>query len=210
MPAPIEFYFDFTSPYSYLASEQIDDLAARHGRTVDYRPTLLGAAFRVSGQRPLPEIPLKGDYSRRDIARSARYAGIAFALPDPFPIATVQAARACLVLQSQYPALATAYIHGVFRAYFVQGRNITEPAVLRAVLCDVMRDVLPDGSAGAPADAVLAATAGEAVKQRLKEAVDASIARGVFGAPYFIVDGEPFWGHDRLAHIERWLQSGPF
>jgi 2-hydroxychromene-2-carboxylate isomerase len=202
MAAPIEFYFDFTSPYSYLASEQIDALAARHGRAVDYRPTLLGAAFRVSGQRPLPDIPLKGDYSRRDIARSARYAGIAFQMPEPFPVATVQAARACLVLQQAQPALATAYIHGVFRAYFTQGRDITDPAVLRAVLHET--------GAGAQADAVLEATGQQAIKERLKAAVAASIERGVFGAPYFIVDGEPFWGHDRLPQVERWLRSGPF
>jgi len=200
MANPIEFYFDFTSPYSYLASEQIEPLAQRYGRTVAFRPTLLGAVFRISGQRPLLEIPLKGDYSRRDFARSARYANIAWQMPTVFPIATVQAARACLVLQASQPQLATAFIHGAFRAYFAQGRNIAQTGVLHEVLQEI----------GADAAAVLQATAEPQVKAQLKQAVDDSIARGVFGAPYVIVDGEPFWGSDRLPQVERWLATGPF
>ncbi len=136
MPSPIEFYFDFSSPYSYIAAEQIEALAARHGRTVKYRPTLLGAVFRVSGQRPLTEIPIKGRYSLRDFARSARFAGVPFAQPDPFPISTVHAARAFLVLEAQAPALATNFIHVAFRAYFAQGKNLSDVEVLRQVLSE--------------------------------------------------------------------------
>jgi 2-hydroxychromene-2-carboxylate isomerase len=200
MPAPIEFYFDFSSPYSYLASEQIEPLAARHGRAIDFKPVLLGAVFRVSGQRPLTEIPIKGDYSRRDFARSARFAGIPFCMPEPFPIGTVQAARACLVLQSTAPQRAVAFIHGAFRAYFAQGRNISDGEILRQVLTEC----------GADGDAVLDAATHPDVKERLKTAVDDAMARGVFGAPYFVIDGEPFWGNDRLPQVERWLASGPF
>lgn len=200
MPSAIEFYFDFSSPYSYLASEQIEALAARYGRTVQYKPTLLGAAFRLSGQRPLTEIPVKGQYSRRDFARSARFAGIAFCMPEPFPIATVQAARALLVLQQERPDLASQFVHAAFRAYFVDGRNIAQGEVLREVL----------QRCGADADSVLEATAQPQIKERLKAAVDESLARGVFGAPFIFVDGEPFWGNDRLPQIERWLASGPF
>jgi len=200
MPAPILFYFDFGSPYSYLASEQIADVAARHGRTVDYRPTLLGAAFRATGQRPLVDIPLKGDYSRRDMARSARLAGIDFRMPEKFPISTVQAARVFLVLQAQQPGAALPFLHGAFRAYFAQGLDIADIAVIRELL----------RAMGADADAVLEAAAQPALKEQLKLAVDESIARGVFGAPYIVVDDEPFWGCDRLPQIERWLATGPF
>ncbi|SPE31762.1 2-hydroxychromene-2-carboxylate isomerase [Burkholderiales bacterium] len=200
MPSPIEFYFDFSSPYSYIGAEQMDPLAARFGRQVDYKPTLLGAVFRISGQRPLTEIPIKGDYSRRDFARSARFANVAFRMPDPFPISTVQAARACLVLQQERPDLAAGFIHAAFRAYFAQGRNIAEVEVLRQVLAE----------SGANAGAVIEATGRAQIKDRLKSLVDESIARGVFGAPYIFVDGEPFWGSDRLPQVERWLASGPF
>jgi 2-hydroxychromene-2-carboxylate isomerase len=200
MPQPIEFYFDFSSPYAYLASEQIEALAARHGRCVDFRPVLLGAAFKASGQQVLVDVPMKGDYSRRDFARSARFAGVPFKMPEPFPIGTVGAARAYLWLKDTDPARATAFLHAAFRAYFVDGLNISEPAVLSGVLKRV----------GADPQRVADAIAQPQIKERLKALVDESLARGVFGAPFVFVDGEPFWGNDRLPQIERWLAQGPF
>jgi 2-hydroxychromene-2-carboxylate isomerase len=201
MPAaPIDFYFDFSSPYSYIASEQIEELGTRVARAIAFHPILLGAVFRISGMRPLTEIPLKGDYSRRDIARSARFAGVAFKMPEVFPISTVQAARACVVLQKLQPELVSGFIHGAFRAYFAEGLDIAKAEALREVLA----------KCGADVDAVLQATQSAEIKERLKNDVDESIVRGVFGAPYFIVDGEPFWGFDRIPQMERWLTSGPF
>ncbi|HQU50759.1 MAG TPA: DsbA family protein, partial [Casimicrobiaceae bacterium] len=75
-PGALEFWFDFSSPYAFLASHRIEALAARHGRAVDWRPMLLGAAFKVAGTAPLTDVPMKGDYSRRDFVRSARFHGI--------------------------------------------------------------------------------------------------------------------------------------
>lgn len=199
MRAPIEFYFDFSSPYSYLASEKIEALAARFGRSVDYQPILLGAAFKISGMKPLPEIPMKGEYCARDFERSARFAGIPFVLPEPFPIATVAAARACAWLADTEPDRARAFVHAAFRAYFAQGRNIADTTVLGEVLRQVGVD---------PAQA-LAAIQQPQIKDRLKALVDAALARGVFGAPFIVVDGEPFWGNDRLPQVERWLEE-PF
>ena len=100
MPAPIEFYFDFSSPYGYLASEKIEALAARHGRTVNWHPILLGAVFKQTGAVPLLQIPLKGDYSRRDMHRSAAFHGVReFRVPSKFPIPSQAAAR--IVLQAR-------------------------------------------------------------------------------------------------------------
>ena len=200
MATPIEFYFDFSSPYSYLASEVIEPLAARYGREVEYKPMLLGIAFKVSGMRPLPDIPLKGEYSKRDFERSARFAAVPFVLPEPFPISTVSAARALIWLSDTDGARARAFVHAAFRAYFRAGRNISETSVL----ADVLRQ------AGADPDQALAAIQQPDIKERLKAAVDAALARGVFGAPFLFVDGEPFWGHDRLQQVERWLATGPF
>jgi len=200
MATPIEFIFDFSSPYSYLASEQIEPLAARHGRSVDYQPMLLGAAFKATGQPVLVDVPLKGEYSKRDFARSARYAGVPFTMPQPFPIATVGAARAFLWLKDSDPARSLAFLHAAFRTYFAQGRNLSE----NPVLADVLRQVSVDP------EQAFAAIAQPAIKERLKAQVDALLARGVFGAPYIVVDGEPFWGNDRLPQIERWLEKGPF
>lgn len=200
MPAPIEFFFDFSSPYAYLASEKIEALVGRFGRTVAYKPMLLGPAFKASGQAPLVEIPLKGDYARRDMARSARFLGVPFKAPEPFPIATVAAARALLWLQSQGSAKAVSWVHKVFRAYFAEGRNISEPAVLGEIADEL----------GIDKDALAAGIQEQPIKDRLKALVDEAIARGVFGSPFIFVDGEPFWGSDRLPQIERWLERGPF
>lgn len=197
----IEFFFDFSSPYSYLASEQIDAVAARHGRTVDYRPVLLGAVFKASGGAPLTEqYGPKADYSKHDFARSARFAGVAYREPSRFPIATVAAARALLWLQQNVPEQARPFIHAVFRAYFVDDRDISDAAVV----LDIAR------STGIDADALAAGMQQPAIKDLLKQRVDQAIAFGIFGAPLIVVDGERFWGNDRLPQIERWLAQGPF
>lgn len=88
MPAPIEFFFDFASPYAYFAAHRIDAIAAKHGREVEWRPFMLGAAFKATGMMPLTEQPLRGDYARRDWDRLARRMNLPFVLPERFPIVT--------------------------------------------------------------------------------------------------------------------------
>jgi len=201
MPAPIEFWFDFSSPYSYLASEKIEEIAARHGRKVAFKPTLLGVIFKTTGGVPLTElVPPKSRYFVHDFERSARFAGVPFRQPSVFPIPTVNAARALLWLQQHDEAMAVRFLHAAFRAYFAQDRNIGEPEVLGELATEVGVDpvALARGAQEQP------------IKDRLKALVDESIARGVFGAPTIFVDGEMFWGHDRLQQVERWLATGPF
>lgn len=201
MPTPIEFWFDFSSPYSYLASEKIEEIAARYGRTVEFKPTLLGAIFKTTGGAPLTELaPAKANYFKHDFARSARFAGVPYKAPSVFPIPTVNAARALLWLQQHDAATALRFFHAAFRAYFALDRNLTEPTVLAALATEV----------GADAVQVARGFQQPEIKDKLKALVEESIARGVFGAPTIFVDGEMFWGHDRLPQVERWLASGPF
>ncbi len=201
MPAPIEFFFDFSSPYSYLAATRIEALAARYQRTVAFKPTLLGAVFKVSRGAPLTELyEGKARYSLHDFERSARFADVPYQHPNPFPVATVGAARAVLWLQARHPAQASPFIQRTFRAYFADGRNVGEPAVVAQIA----------GEMGVDAAALAAGTQEPAIKEQLKSLVDEAIARGVFGAPFMFVDGEPFWGNDRLPQVERWLERGPF
>ncbi|MDD5249212.1 MAG: 2-hydroxychromene-2-carboxylate isomerase [Rhodocyclaceae bacterium] len=200
MPNPIEFYFDFSSPYSYLASEKIDAIAAKHGRKVKWKPLLLGVVFKTTGAAPLTQVPLKGDYSRRDFARSARYLGVPFNLPEKFPVATQAAARSYYWLHDQDCDLARRFAHAVFRAYYVDGRDISDPATVLELAA----------AAGADRAALAAALETPEIKDRLKREIEAAMARGIFGAPYVIVDDEPFWGADRLPQIEMWLESGGF
>jgi 2-hydroxychromene-2-carboxylate isomerase len=196
MKAAIEFYFDFSSPYGYFAAEQIEALAARHGRSTQWRPILLGAVFKVTGQQPLVTIPLKGGYAEHDLARSARGYGLPFRKPARFPVATTAACRMFYSLTDTDPAAAKTLAMALYRAYFVDDRDISDPAAVVAVATALGHD-------GA---ALSAALEDPALKDRLRQEVDAAVARGVFGSPYLIVDGEPFWGADRLDQMERWLQ----
>lgn len=200
MAAPLEFYFDFSSPYAYLASEKIDELAAKYGRKVQWHPILLGVVFKATGGAPLTEIPLKGDYSRRDFDRSARYLGLPFHFPSKFPQATQVAARAYYWLHERDCITARAFAHAAFRALFVEDRDLSDPALVLELAV----------RSGAERAALEAGLQDDGVKARLRQECDAAIGRGVFGAPFFFVDGEPFWGADRLPQIEKWLAEGKF
>ena len=200
MAEPIEFWFDFSSPYSDLASERIDELAAKYGRKVKWRAVMIAAAFKVSGLPFLLTVPLKGEYSKRDIERSARFLGLPYAFPSRFPVATLAAARGYYWLHGQDCGKAREFAHAVFRAYWVDDRDIGElPVVLE------IADQL-----GIDRDAFTAAIATPEIKDRLRQETDAAIARGMFGVPYIMVDGEPFWGADRLPQIDKWLATGGF
>jgi 2-hydroxychromene-2-carboxylate isomerase len=192
MKAPIDFYFDFSSPYGYLASRKIEALAGKHGRTVNWRPMLLGAAFKATGAAPLPSIPLKGDYAKRDFLRSARFHDVQFRLPDPFPISTVAACRAFYALEKEEDRVRLA--KALYSAYFVDNVNIGEAENVLKVAGNI--GLKPDVN-------------DQAVKDKTRAAVDAALAKGVFGSPYIVIDGEPFWGVDRFDQIERWLRE-PF
>lgn len=195
----IEFWFDFSSPYSYIASEWISALAARHGRRVEWKAMLLGATFQVSGLQPPANFPLKREYLFRDVQRSAAYAGVPVRIPEPFPIATQNAARVYWWLHDQDPVRAVAWARAGLRAYFTRGVNLMDPAQLKALCAE----------AGLDPEAAEAAWNDPRWKQALKAANDQAIAAGVFGAPFFFIDGEPFWGNDRQGQMDAWLASGP-
>jgi 2-hydroxychromene-2-carboxylate isomerase len=201
MNAPIDFWFDFSSPYSYIANEWIDALAARHGRTVRRHAILLGVTFQAAELKSPVAHPIKREYSLRDFARSARFEGLPYVQPEPFPIPTQNAARLFWWLAAtRGEADAAQWTRSGFRAYFTRGVRLHEPVALRA---------LAEESGIDPA-AAEAAWNDPRWKDRLRQANDEAIAAGVFGAPFFVVDGEPFWGNDRKPQIERFLAQGPF
>lgn len=199
MTAPLEFYFDFASPYGYIAAQRIDALAQKHNRSVDWRPMLLGAVFKVAGTQPLTEYPLKGKYSTYDFQRSAREHGISFRMPSKFPLGTVGACRGTYWLKATDPDKAVPFLKAAYKAYFVEDRDISS------------NEVLADIAAGLGIDraAFLAGLEQPDVKAKLREVTEDAIqTRGVFGSPFIFVDGEPFWGADRLDQIDRWLSRG--
>ena len=198
MADALEFFFDFASPYAYLASTRIDDIAAGHGRDVRWRPMMLGAALKRTGGQPLSQVPLKGDYMWRDLPRYARLLGVPIGRPDPMPMNGLAAARAFYWLEAEAPERAKPFARAVFAHHWAEGADASSPEVVAEVAAPL----------GVDRAALLAGIQDQAVKDRLRAATDEAIARGVFGAPYFFVDGEPFWGSDRLDQIDRWLASG--
>lgn len=196
----IDFYFDFSSPYSYIASEWIEALAARHGRMVSWRAILLGVTFQRTELRSPVDYPVKREYTMLDFERSARFAGVPLVMPQKFPIATQNAARLFWWFNDADEARGRQWARHCLRAYFTRGADLSDPQALSGLADEF----------GLEAGAAEAIWSNPAWKARLKSANDAALAAGVFGAPFFVVDGEPFWGNDRRPQIERWLEKGPF
>jgi len=194
----IDFYFDYSSPFGYLAATRVGALAARHGRAVNWYPILLGAVFKATGSPVVATMPLKGEYTAHDALRSARFHGIPLKLPSKFPIAGQAPARITCWVRNHAPGRVEAAVLALYRAYFLDDQDISSPEVAARVA----------GQAGF--DAALAATQDEAIKAQLKTEVEAAIARKVFGSPMMFIDAEPFWGLDRMDQMERWLQTGGF
>jgi 2-hydroxychromene-2-carboxylate isomerase len=198
MADPIEFWFEFSSPYGYLAAREIEALGARHGRAILWKPFLLGVVMKETGGQPLLAIPLKGDYSRRDMHRVARAMGCEMKLPDPYPFLAVAASRATYWLLGSDEALAKRVARALYDAAFLEGRNLTQPADVAEVAA----------REGVDPQELLAAIQDQAIKDRLRDATAAAMERGVFGSPFVIIDGEPFWGFDKLPEVERWIVAG--
>jgi 2-hydroxychromene-2-carboxylate isomerase len=196
MADAIDFYFDFSSPYGYLASTAIDALAARHGRTVRWRPFLIGALYKQLGYAPL-EQPGKRAYFLHDVKRSARAMGVTLSFPPGFPEALIAPARAVYWIADRDAAKAGAFA-AAFRAYWSEERKLADPEIVAEIAA----------AQGFARESVLAALADPAVKDRLKAETDAAIAAGIFGSPFIVVDGERFWGSDRLDQVEKWLATG--
>lgn len=197
MPEPATFYFDFSSPYSYFAAQKVDQTLEACERECVWKPFMLGALFKVTGSQPLTGVPMKGDYCRHDWGRLGKMTDTPWTMPDPFPIPTQAAARTFYWIDDQDPALAKRFALAAFDTYFGQGTSIMAPEVVVGIA-----DRL-----GADGDALKAALGDDAIKQRLKDETNAAIDAGVFGAPFIIVDGEPFWGNDRMWMIKRWLKG---
>ncbi|MFK8083846.1 MAG: 2-hydroxychromene-2-carboxylate isomerase [Granulosicoccus sp.] len=202
MSKKIDFYFDYSSPFGYLASERIEAIAQKHDRTVVWHPVLLGAIFKVTKQAPLTQAPLKGDYAIMDFSRSAREHELDYTHPDPFPIATVSACRATLWLRDNADTSlrnnTTAFVHAIFRAFYSKGQDISDATVVGTIA----------SSLGIDATAMATALSDQTIKDALRKEVEDAVSAGIFGSPMMIVDNEPFWGHDRLEQLDRWLTTG--
>ncbi|MEE9446810.1 MAG: 2-hydroxychromene-2-carboxylate isomerase [Arenicellales bacterium] len=196
----IIFYLDFVSPYAYLASTQIEALAAKHGYSVLWRPFLIGATFKVTGRKAPIQHPLVGDYMKHDVQRFARMLGQPLNFPFKFPILSVKPSRVFYYLEARDgdQINAKAFAAKVYQAYFVDQLNITNNEVLAALAAPFGLSVQ---------DLEIAVSSVE-MKDKFKAIVAEAIDRKVFGAPMFIVEDEMFWGVDRMDHLDQWLAKG--
>jgi 2-hydroxychromene-2-carboxylate isomerase len=188
MNRTIDFYWDFGSPASYLAHMRLPAIAAAAGATLVSHPILLGGVFQATGNRSPVEVPAKGRYVFADLMRFARRDGVPFRMNPHFPVNTLVPMRGAIGLQQRRDARFAAYVDAVFRAMWVEGTPLGEPAALAAVV----------QAAGIEPAEFEALVADPAVKDALKQATHDAVARGVFGAPTMFVGDEMFWGQDRL------------
>ncbi len=199
-PGPITFWFDFGSPYAWLASTQVEATARRCGRTVRWSAILLGVIFRTTGAAPLGEQRLRGDYARRDLARLARQIGLPFATATPPPGTSLALARVFHAIALTDAGLAARFAAEAFMATFAQGEALDGLDAAQALAARL----------GPAAEAAAAEALSPAAREALRAATQEALAQGVFGAPFFVADGEPFWGQDRLPMLEAWLRGGPW
>jgi len=193
----LEFYFDVGSPAAYLAWTQVPRIAAATGATVDYKPMLLGGVFQATGNKSPMEVPAKGRYVMADLQRFAQHYRAPFSHNPFFPINTLTLMRMATGVQMQEASRLTAFIDPVYRAIWVDGKNMNDPSTVAAVL----------QGAGFDAAALAARAAEPEVKDRLKSVTQEAVARGVFGAPTFFVAGQMYWGQDRLDFVQQTLEA---
>jgi 2-hydroxychromene-2-carboxylate isomerase len=197
MSKAVEFYFDVGSPAAYLAWTQLPKIASATGAEIEYRPFLLGGVFQATGNRSPMEVAAKGQYMQDDLQRFARRYGVPFAHNPHFPINTLTLMRGAIGLQMREPARMVPYVDAVYRAIWVDGKNMNDPATVGKVL----------QQAGFAPEQLLALASDPAVKDHLKSETQEAVARGVFGAPTFFVGQDMFWGQDRLDFVKESLQS---
>lgn len=199
MSAPVAFYFDFGSPYAYCAAALAEAIAEKHGRVLDWRPVLLWVCRKAFGMAaPLQDGP-KADYMPLDFERSAAFHRLPFTLPPSFAKSTHAAARLFYGIADTDPARATAFARRALTAHFAEGTDLTDMGVLAAFAAE----------AGIATEDAVQLAGSERARARLQQVNDDAIAAGIWGSPFFVLDGEPFFGADRLPHLEWRLSQGP-
>ncbi len=195
---PIEFYFEFASPYGYFASVRVDRIAKKHGRTVLWRPIMLGVALNATGSKPNVLVPMKGEYFKRDIARCAKVMNLPFALPKKMPMNSLSASRAFYWVNEQDTCKAKEFAAAIYHEHWGLGNDMSD-------IDDVARVA---GAIEIDGEKLKAGCQGQMIKDKLRDITMASVDVGVFGSPFIIADEEQFWGHDRLSLLDQWLDAG--
>ncbi|MBA2693409.1 MAG: 2-hydroxychromene-2-carboxylate isomerase [Rubrobacter sp.] len=191
----VEFYYDLVSPFSYLAQTQIDRIRAETGAEITWRPMLLGAVHKLSGNSAPITVPAKGRYSFKDIRRWAGHYGAPMKFPEAFPFKTITSMRAAVFCEER--GKLEEFTREAFKLYWEEGHS---PDGLEADETGQVSEVA--GRIGMEPEEILEGASEQRVKDKLKEETERAVERGVFGAPAFFVGDEMFWGNDRLHFVE--------
>ena len=195
MSRKVEFYYDFSSPYTYLASKRIEKLCEDNGAELVWKPFLLGGVFNEIGSVPAVQIDNKFGYLKKDVKDSAEFYGIDLNFPELFPLNSVRAMRGAFAA-AEKNRLAE-YNHVLFRAYWTEGADLSKPEIIGEVV----------KSAGLDTEWFLERIGEQDIKDKLRDETDGAIRRGVFGAPTMFIGDKMFWGNDRLDFLDRYLKT---
>ncbi len=191
----VEFYYDLGSPYSYLASTQIDRICEEYNVDLKWKPFLLGGVYKETGNRAPLEVPNKKAYMIKDLADWARYYGVRFDFPDLFPLNSVKPMRGALVAKEK--GKIRDYTHKLFELYWIHGKDLSQDEALESAVRELDID----------AGWFLQRVGEQDIKDKLREETSEAVKRGAFGAPTIYVGDKMFWGNDRLIFVEEYLKG---
>lgn len=193
----VEFFVDVGSPTTYLAWTQLPGICRELGAPLVYRPMLLGGVFQATGNASPVTVPAKGRYMLADLARYARRYGVPLRFNPHFPVNTLTLMRGAIGLQMRDPQRFEDYLAAMFRAMWVDARNLGDLAVVGEVLAE----------AGFDPQALLALASDPSVKDALKATTEEAVRRGAFGAPTMFVGDAMYFGQDRLDFVRDALRA---
>jgi 2-hydroxychromene-2-carboxylate isomerase len=197
MPDTLEFFFDISSPYSYLAATQIDEMVQRTGADVAWKPFLLGGVFKMTGNEMPAAVRPKASYMLEDLHRWADYYDVPFVMNSHFPVNSLYAQRALLAAQERDPGSLPPLARALFNASWTQNRDVSQTDEIATIA----------EAAGLDGEAILADIQEDRIKEKLKSLTSEAVDRGAFGAPTFFVGEQMFWGNDRLHFVEEALEA---
>lgn len=199
MASGIEFWFALTSPSSYLASLRINEIGRKHGIEVRWRPFNIRQALEAEGIKPNVMYERKGDYTRRDWERTARFHGHSYRLPDPFGRSSLPAMSIAYWVEKEFGQdRLQEFCRQVMQAYFVENAAIDEPRVLATIA----------EQCGLEPDTAISAIDDPDAQKAIDSATLEAIGKGIWGAPFMIHGDEPFWGEDRIDQLDLWIERG--
>ncbi|MER3447108.1 MAG: disulfide bond formation protein DsbA [Candidatus Dadabacteria bacterium] len=195
MKKRVEFYYDLGSPYSYLASTQIEGICEKYSAEIEWKPFLLGGVYKETGNRAPLEVPNKKAYMIKDLSDWAKHYGVRLNFPDLFPLNSVKPMRGALAAKEKDKI--RDYTHHLFRLYWVEGQDLSQDGVLKSAVTEI----------GIDSDWFFQRIGEQYIKDKLRDETAGAVKRGAFGAPTFYVDGKMFWGNDRLIFVEECLKG---